>query len=203
VSRVRGISSERLDAYRKGACRWCDGLVAPPRRTFCSDACVHQWKLRSNPQYRRQHVFKRDGGICAACGRDCHVLERDLLRMLYGNPSELDAALGRLGLTRRSYGPLDSRVPMHAKGKIGHKVDPELPIWEPGHSLWEADHVVAVFDGGGSCDLSNLQTLCFLCHRKKTAELVARRAEARRKVRPPADDLFAPSPVPWELFEDE
>jgi 5-methylcytosine-specific restriction enzyme A len=176
LSRVRGVSEERLAAYRKGACRWCDGSVAPPRRTFCSEACVHQWKLRSNPHYRRQHVFKRDGGICAQCRRDCHVLQRDLNLLLYANPSRYEAEVERLQL---------------GKG------------FRLGKSLWEADHVVAVFDGGGSCDLYNLQTLCFLCHRKKTAELAARRAAKRREIRPPDEDMFASSPVPWELFEDE
>ena len=38
-------------------------------------------------------------------------------------------------------------------------------------TLWDADHVVPVVDGGGECDLSNMQTLCLKCHRTRTAEL--------------------------------
>jgi 5-methylcytosine-specific restriction endonuclease McrA len=41
-------------------------------------------------------------------------------------------------------------------------------------SLWDADHVVPVAEGGGQCDLSNMRTLCLLCHRTATAELRAR-----------------------------
>ena len=35
---------------------------------------------------------------------------------------------------------------------------------------WEADHITAVVNGGGGCDLSGYQTLCQPCHRKKTRE---------------------------------
>jgi 5-methylcytosine-specific restriction endonuclease McrA len=38
-------------------------------------------------------------------------------------------------------------------------------------SLWDADHLVPVAEGGGQCGLSNLRTLCLLCHRAATAEL--------------------------------
>jgi len=38
-------------------------------------------------------------------------------------------------------------------------------------SLWDADHIVPVVEGGGECDLSNLRTLCLKCHRTVTAAL--------------------------------
>jgi hypothetical protein len=38
-------------------------------------------------------------------------------------------------------------------------------------SLWDADHIVPVVEGGGECDLSNLRTLCLKCHRIATAAL--------------------------------
>src|SRR5882672_6643351 len=49
-------------------CRWCDlEILARRRRTFCSDYCVHQWRLRTDPGYLRDQVFARDHGICAVC----------------------------------------------------------------------------------------------------------------------------------------
>lgn len=42
-------------------------------------------------------------------------------------------------------------------------------------SLWDADHIVPVVEGGGECDLSNIRTLCLRCHRAMTAALRARR----------------------------
>lgn len=41
-------------------------------------------------------------------------------------------------------------------------------------SLWDADHIVPVAEGGGECDLTNMRTLCLKCHRKATLELRAR-----------------------------
>ncbi|HTI38530.1 MAG TPA: HNH endonuclease [Vicinamibacterales bacterium] len=50
-------------------CRWCRNVIAAPRRrTFCSDACVHEWRVRSSPSYVRGEVWKRDRGICGRCG---------------------------------------------------------------------------------------------------------------------------------------
>jgi 5-methylcytosine-specific restriction protein A len=45
-------------------------------------------------------------------------------------------------------------------------------------SLWDADHIVPVAEGGGQCDLSNMRTLCLLCHREATAGLRERMKEA-------------------------
>jgi 5-methylcytosine-specific restriction endonuclease McrA len=41
-------------------------------------------------------------------------------------------------------------------------------------TLWDADHIVPVAEGGGECDLDNMRTLCLKCHRVRTAELRAR-----------------------------
>lgn len=45
-------------------------------------------------------------------------------------------------------------------------------------SLWDADHIVPVVEGGGECDLENIRTLCLKCHRAATAELRKRRTAA-------------------------
>jgi 5-methylcytosine-specific restriction enzyme A len=52
-------------------CRWCRAAItAPRRRTFCSDPCVHEWRVRSSPSYVRDQVWKRDRGVCRRCGFD-------------------------------------------------------------------------------------------------------------------------------------
>jgi 5-methylcytosine-specific restriction endonuclease McrA len=35
-------------------------------------------------------------------------------------------------------------------------------------SLWDADHIIPVSEGGGECDLSNMRTLCLKCHRARS-----------------------------------
>jgi 5-methylcytosine-specific restriction protein A len=44
---------------------------------------------------------------------------------------------------------------------------------------WQADHIVPVVEGGGSCGLDNLRTLCTECHKRETAKLRARLAGRR------------------------
>jgi 5-methylcytosine-specific restriction endonuclease McrA len=41
-----------------------------PRLTFCSDACIHEWKIRTQPNYAKLQVAKRDDGICQLCRVD-------------------------------------------------------------------------------------------------------------------------------------
>lgn len=55
-----------------------------------------------------------------------------------------------------------------------------LTEWNMGRrkSLWDADHIRPVVEGGGECDLSNMQTVCLKCHRQRTAELRKRRQSA-------------------------
>jgi 5-methylcytosine-specific restriction endonuclease McrA len=50
-------------------------------------------------------------------------------------------------------------------------------------SLWDADHIVPVVEGGGECDLENLRTLCLKCHRTVTAELLKRRRSPSSNVK--------------------
>jgi 5-methylcytosine-specific restriction enzyme A len=70
-------------ARSKQPCRWCGGQVPKRRWTFCSDACVHEWKLRTDPGYLRERVFERDRGVCAACGLDTEALRKDKRKLDY------------------------------------------------------------------------------------------------------------------------
>ena len=68
---------------RRGLCRRCGAEVPKGRLTFCSDACVHEWKLRTTPGYLRAQVFARDHGVCAQCGIDTEVLRKDKRKLDY------------------------------------------------------------------------------------------------------------------------
>jgi 5-methylcytosine-specific restriction enzyme A len=48
-------------------------------------------------------------------------------------------------------------------------------------SLWDADHILPVAEGGGECDIENIQTLCLLCHRAATKALRERLRRNRLK----------------------
>jgi hypothetical protein len=45
-------------------CRQCATECPTKRNTFCSQACVHEWKLRTQPAYQARHVLERDAGVC-------------------------------------------------------------------------------------------------------------------------------------------
>jgi 5-methylcytosine-specific restriction endonuclease McrA len=89
--RRRSVASDRWGQPDRNAdgqpiCRWCRQVIAAPRRrTFCSDACVHEWRLRSSPSYVRDQVWKRDGGICRRCHADIGAALRAWRR---GRPSK-------------------------------------------------------------------------------------------------------------------
>ena len=123
-------------------CRWCQLEVPARRFTFCSDYCVNEWRLRTDPGYLREQVFMRDRGVCALCGIDAHAAYAELKRSRGGFRLRL---LERWGLK-----------------KISRK------------TLWDADHIVPVVEGGGECDLGNMRTLCVTCHRRETLKLAAR-----------------------------
>ncbi len=62
-------------------------------------------------------------------------------------------------------------------------------------SLWDADHILPVCEGGGECDLSNIRTLCLKCHRITTAEL------RRRRKKLPAPQTSPQSSRSFEAFQ--
>lgn len=150
-------------ANGRNLCRWCNLEVPKGRMTFCSEWCVEEWRLRSDPGYLREKVLERDRGICARCGVDCLHAERELRRLR--GVARLKALL-QWGL------------------RAGAR-----------KSLWDADHIVPVVEGGGECDLDNIRTLCLNCHRLATAELRARLGKTRapRANAASASDSAAPS----------
>jgi 5-methylcytosine-specific restriction endonuclease McrA len=61
----------RLGPEGRRLCRWCDQECAKKQQTFCSPACVREWRLRSQPGFARAEVWKRDAGRCALCPEVC------------------------------------------------------------------------------------------------------------------------------------
>jgi 5-methylcytosine-specific restriction enzyme A len=90
-------------------CRWCHDPVAPPRRTFCGDACVHEWKIRSSPWYVRREVKKRDKGICRLCGVNVAKAHREWTR---AKPPAADRAARRAWRAARPRWEADHIVPV-------------------------------------------------------------------------------------------
>ncbi len=88
----------------------------------------------------RSEVFKRDRGVCSECRFDTQRLRVELNSLTEDERRIRCAALD---------------LPLH-RGM------------ERTSSLWDADHVVPVSEGGGQCGLDNIATLCLPCHAVKT-----------------------------------
>jgi len=137
------------DSEGVALCRWCQLRVPKHRRTFCSDECVREHRLRSDVDFLRAEVLVRDRGMCAICGRDCLQL---------------------LKLVRdRSQWPEDTA--------IKHLLSLNFSRWRSekavvsGMALWDTDHIIPVAEGGGGCSFDLVRTLCVPCHIRETKQL--------------------------------
>lgn len=174
-----------------GVCRWCGTTDLPPRRrSWCSDACVHEYKIRSDMGYVRIKVRERDKGVCAECGFDTDGA-RARLRHLWlascdgdraGQPAARVRALRRKVGAARAAAILDrlSRIASYSHRRFAEELRRAGHRPSMSKSWWEADHIVPVAEGGGQCGLDGFRTLCIPCHLKATAALRTRLA-ARRK----------------------
>jgi 5-methylcytosine-specific restriction enzyme A len=160
-------------------CRWCGKECPKKNQTFCGPDCVHEWKLRTQPAYQARHVLERDKGVCESCGLDCVALFMELLQL---RRDDRRARYGERGAVANIPLPSDDQLPRFGARVRELGLPPHLA--DLTRRLWEMDHRVPVVEGGGSCGLENLRTLCWACHRRVTAELAKRRARARKQSEP-------------------
>lgn len=196
---ITSARQPRFDAARAGrvsgsleACRACGAGIAPPRRTFCSDECVHFHLLRTSGSHVRKALAIRDGRVCALCGIDAGAAYSAASRavreaLAAGTPAAAEAlARSVTDGVFAGHAALSTNRRGRCKAREG--------------SFWQADHVQGVAEGGGCCGLSNLRTLCTPCHAAVTAQQAGQRAAGRRAERDAAAGRLL---VPEEDEEDE
>lgn len=168
------------------SCRWCGGEVPKGRLKWCSEACVEAYKVRAWGSHARNLVFRRDHGVCAACGLDTTRLERRYRAAdHYAALRRWDPSLRTIGrdpmcqwqeseTTRAFYESARLRFLRFRERLVRAAEQRRARYLQAGWPLrgafWQADHKVPVQFGGGACGLENLQTLCHLCHKAKTSE---------------------------------
>lgn len=137
-----------------------------------------EYLARSSAWPLRQACWERDKGVCVLCGCDTEKVRR-----VFGHAAEAYLRLNFPRITeRRGWA-------FHLHGSQGG-VRPVFALfiglgWTRGRlensdSLWDADHVTPVVEGGGLCDGDGVRTLCLPCHKAETKALAQRRAKARR-----------------------
>lgn len=152
-------TSADLAVLEGKACAWCGGRIAQAGSTYCSQSCAEDGRLRRGGMYAssrvREQVFGLEGGVCRKCKIDAHALYTRIVSLQ--PPERLNA------LCNVNWNLPKSSVAL------------ERLLQNPKESdFWQADHIVAVAEGGGSCGLENLQTLCTPCHREETNKLRSR-----------------------------
>ncbi|XP_078184049.1 DNA annealing helicase and endonuclease ZRANB3 isoform X7 [Callithrix jacchus] len=128
---------------------------------FCSLKCQEEFWIRSNNSYLRAKVFETEHGVCQLC----NVNAQELFLRLRDAPKSQRKNL--LDATWTSKLPLEQLNEMIRNPGEGH--------------FWQVDHIKPVYRGGGQCSLHNLQTLCTVCHKERTARQAKERGKVRRQ----------------------
>jgi len=135
-----------------GACEWC-GSQSTQGSAFCSPACEEKARVRSSMTAARNQIFAIEHGVCQVCGLDAHALYERVKAL---SPPERHQDLLRAGVKER-----------------------KAMLENPQEGMfWQVDHIKPVAEGGGECDITNLRTLCTMCHAKETRRLQDRLRQA-------------------------
>ncbi|XP_062270412.1 DNA annealing helicase and endonuclease ZRANB3 isoform X2 [Scomber scombrus] len=127
---------------------------------FCSHRCQEEFQLRSSQTYMRSRVLEAEQGICQQCGLHAHDL---FLKVRNAPPSQRKEMLENTWLSQLSLKELNEMIRAPVEG-----------------DFWQVDHIRPVYSGGGQCSLDNLQTLCTVCHKARTAKQAKERSQMKK-----------------------
>uniref|UniRef100_A0A8D0GHH9 Zinc finger RANBP2-type containing 3 n=1 Tax=Sphenodon punctatus TaxID=8508 RepID=A0A8D0GHH9_SPHPU len=127
---------------------------------FCSHKCQEDFLIRSSQSYLRTKVFEAERGVC----QQCHLNAQELYLSVRDAPKSQ-----RKDLLENSW---MCQLPL---GQLN-----EIILNPTGGHFWQVDHIKPVYSGGGQCSLENLQTLCTVCHKERTAKQAKERSQMKR-----------------------
>ncbi|KAL7551913.1 hypothetical protein ACHAWF_015118 [Thalassiosira exigua] len=153
-------SAEDMAVINGKRCAWCaKPFLCAEGATYCSQTCVEEGRVRRGGIYSstkiREQLFALEHGVCTMCKVDAHALFCKIKSL---HPAE------RLNLL------------LNAKWKLPKSRQAvDRLMSDPKESdFWQADHELAVAEGGGGTGLDNLRTLCTPCHMGETEKLMTR-----------------------------
>ncbi|NXH77342.1 ZRAB3 endonuclease, partial [Hydrobates tethys] len=128
---------------------------------FCSHACQEDFSIRSSQSYLRTKVFEIEHGVCQLCNQNAQEL---YLSVRDAPKSQRKKLLESSWMSHLPLGQLNEIITNPTEGQF-----------------WQVDHIKPVYSGGGQCSLENLQTLCTVCHRERTAKQAKERSQMKRR----------------------
>lgn len=140
--------------------RPCSGSGGAWDTRFCSHRCQEEFQLRSSQSYMRSRVLEVEQGACQLCGLQAHDL---YLRVRDAPPAQRKQMLENTWLAQLPLNKLNEMIRAPVEG-----------------DFWQVDHIRPVYSGGGQCSLDNLQTLCTVCHRQRTALQAKERSQIKK-----------------------
>jgi len=186
----------------------CGKLVPERNSKYCSQECSAEFYAKHNQAGLREYVFKRENGKCQLCGfkNQSFPIPSPVFPEFPNEPKrpgwfggENGKSLHRKAMIayhkelkvweEKKHVWLDSEE--YTQAIIAHnKANDE---WGNKHDAWYsslkhkrsfvADHIIPVALGGPEFDLNNVQLLCEVCNKKKTAKDMANIGKRRRLIK--------------------
>ncbi|XP_069472656.1 DNA annealing helicase and endonuclease ZRANB3 isoform X2 [Ambystoma mexicanum] len=127
---------------------------------FCSQICQEDFFIRSSQGYMRAKVFETEHGVC----QTCHLNAQELYLTVRDAPViQRKSLLESTWMSQLSLAQLNEIIRNPTEGLF-----------------WQVDHINPVYGGGGQCSIENLQTLCTVCHKERTAVQAKERSQTKR-----------------------
>ncbi|MGH0128782.1 UNVERIFIED_CONTAM: hypothetical protein FKN15_046594 [Acipenser sinensis] len=127
---------------------------------FCSQRCQEEFLVRSSQSYMKAKVFETEHGVC----QQCNLHAQELYQRIRDAPRvSRKEILQNTWMSQLSLNQLNEMIRNPTEGLF-----------------WQVDHIRPVYGGGGQCSLDNLQTLCTVCHKERTAKQAKERSQMKK-----------------------
>ncbi|CAH1791115.1 unnamed protein product [Owenia fusiformis] len=128
---------------------------------FCSRDCAEASFMKTSREYAVKEVFQAERGVCQMCKFDC-----EHLRLTLSDSASLKERATTIDSSIYKVLSVSEKQAMIKRPQIKGK-------------FYQVDHIVPVMEGGGWADLTNLRTLCTVCHKRVTSEQLKNRSKTK------------------------